>query len=146
MAPMLGSADDWLMFLNVSRLAEWHTLPRRLTFARVHSRRSTGSAGNAAAILAAFIVVWYGGRTFPERTSPDETRLAMIAYQAPYRRLVQTLLWDALRQRNWRDAQEVRRLGRPLLDGWRNWLYVHSPPPVTYRLERLGRSRRRDGV
>ena len=46
----------------------------------------------------------------------------MIAYQAPYRRLVQTLLWDALRQRNWRGAQEVRRLGRPLLHGWKNWL------------------------
>ena len=74
MAPPLDYADDWLMFLNISRLAEWHTLPRRLTFARVHSGRSTNSAGNSAAILAAFIIVWYGGRAFPERTSAQTRR------------------------------------------------------------------------
>jgi glycosyltransferase involved in cell wall biosynthesis len=136
MPPMLTCADDWLMFLNVSRLAEWHTLPKRLAFARVHDGRSTGSVENSAAILAAFVVVWYGGRAFPERTSGDETRSEMAVYQAEYRRLVQTLFWDALRNRRWRGARDVRRLGRPLVRGWGNWLYVHAPPPITYRIER----------
>jgi glycosyltransferase involved in cell wall biosynthesis len=132
MAPMLACADDWLMFLNISRVTEWHTLPRRLGFARVHGGRSTGSAENAAAIMAAFIAVWYGGRTFPEARSGAETRRAMADYQEDYRWLIQRFLWDSVKAGRWRDAREMRRLARPLIRGWRNWLYIHIPPPVTY--------------
>ena len=40
--PTQTTADDWSFFLNIARLAEWHTLPRRLGFQRLHSAQATG--------------------------------------------------------------------------------------------------------
>jgi glycosyltransferase involved in cell wall biosynthesis len=132
--PSLTSADDWTLFLNVARLAEWHTLPRRLAFYRVHGAQSTGDATNARAILAAHLVVWFGGRPFPDRRTSDDVRRELAKHQVVYRELVQLLLWSSLKHGRFQLALEVRRLGRPLVSGWRNWMYVHLPPRVTTRL------------
>lgn len=139
--PALGYGEDWLFFLNVARLTEWHTLPRRLGFYRVHATQSTTELGSATALLAAHLGVWFGGRTFPEERSRAEWRAALASYQPHYRWYVQQCLWDAIRGRRLRAALEIRRLGRPLIQGPGNWLFVHVPPQLTYRLRRL-RSRR----
>lgn len=131
--PALVCADDWTLFLNVARLTEWHTLPRRLAFGRIHGGQSTNQTSNAAAILAAYLLVWFGGRALPRRQSGPEVREALARYQDEYRWLARTAFWGALRRRQWRLARDVRRLARPLILGSRNWLFVHVPPAVTLR-------------
>jgi hypothetical protein len=122
------------LFLNVARLTEWHTLERRLAFSRVHRSQSTGEMSNATAILAAHLAVWFGGRPLPGRHTEREVRDALIRYQGEYTRLVQTMLWAAVRQRRWSLAGDVRRLARPLVRGRRNWLFVYVPPRISHRL------------
>jgi glycosyltransferase involved in cell wall biosynthesis len=136
MPPALTSADDWTLFLNVARLTEWHTLDRRLAFSRVHANQSTGEPTNATAILAAHLVVWFGGRPLPRRLAAPDIRGAMDRYEKEYRYLVQTMLWAALQDRQWRLARDVRRLARPLVQRRRNWLLVHVPPTLSDRLFR----------
>lgn len=136
MPPALKCADDWTLFLNVARITEWHTLERRLTFVRVHAGQSTGSPDNASAILAAYLAVWFGGRALPHPRGQLEIRALLAAYQTEYRMLVQRAMWGALLHGQWRNARDIRRLGRPLVIGWHNWLFVHVPPTFTHRLLR----------
>jgi glycosyltransferase involved in cell wall biosynthesis len=143
--PALTSAEDWTLFLNVARLTEWHTLERRLAFSRVHGSQSTGEVGNATAILAAHLSVWFGGRPLPGRHTEREVRDELVRYQDEYGRLAQTMLWTAVRRRRWRLARDVRRLARPLIRGGRNWLFVHVPPRISHRLRASGRRRADSG-
>jgi hypothetical protein len=131
--PALTCADDWTLFLNVARLVEWHTLEKRLAFCRVHALRSTASADNARAILAAHLNVWYGGRAVPGHavTTRDALDTALREYQPAYGRLVQDLLWSSIRARRWRLARDVRRLGRPLILGRWRWWSIQLPRRIT---------------
>ena len=132
--PGLTYADDWTFFLNVARIAEWHTVPTRLGFTRIHPRQTTGASANGRTILVAHLSVVFGGRPFPEHVSAHEWEKAREAYgRRVYRQLVQELLWDSLRRGEWRLALELRRLGRPLVERWRDWIYVQLPPTVTHR-------------
>ena len=135
--PSQTYADDWMLFLNVARLSEWHTVGRRLGFNRLHSGQDTRNAVNGLRILVAYNQAWFGGRPFPDHGAGLDALEELMRYRIPYRRFVHEAVWSALYERRWRLAQYTRRLGRNLLPGRRDWWYVHVPPPITHRIRRL---------
>ncbi|MGD0541920.1 MAG: glycosyltransferase family A protein [Tepidisphaeraceae bacterium] len=134
-SPMQGYADDWTMFLNVARFAEWHTLDRRLGFTRLHETQSPGEL-NGLIIFAAQINAWFAGRSMPHRTTAAEMLMELSNYGLIYRRSLQGCFWEAIYSRNWRLAGLVRAAGRMLLPRRRDRLFMLIPPQVTWRYER----------
>lgn len=141
--PTQGFGEDWSMFTNVARLAEWHTLPQRLGFTRLHATQSTYHAGNALATLAGLINAWYGGRPMPHAVSETTVVSKLAAYGKEYRAVVQGSLWQAIRDGDLRTASLIRALGRVLLPRCGDRWFAYLPPPLTWRFERYLRGMHR---
>lgn len=134
--PMQAYGEDWTMFVNVARMTEWHTLPERLGFSRLHDGQSTGDSSNALFILAGLINAWCGGRPMPHRLAGSELLRELAAYGCEYRVVVQGCLWQALRAGDFNTASLVRSLSRVLLPRRKDRFYAFLPPPITWRVER----------
>ena len=135
-SPMHACGEDWVMFMNVARLAEWHTLPERLGFSRVHAAQSTNDSGNALSTLATMINAWCGGRPMPYPTHGQSFLKELARYGREYRSVVQDALWRALRVGDLQSAGNIHALGRVLLPRWWDRCYACLPPPLTWRVER----------
>lgn len=135
-SPMQTCGDDWTMFVNVARLTEWHTIRRRLGFTRLHGGQNTADASNSVYILSGQINAWLAGRPLPGRSGLDESIRKLAGYGPIYRGAIQSYFWSALRNRQWRVAHTIRRQAGLLLPRFRDRLYVHLPPPLTWRAER----------
>ncbi len=132
--PMHDYADDWTMFVNVARLCEWHTLPQRLGFTRLHGAQSPNDT-NALIIAAAQINAWFGGRPLPRRTRHAETLRELTAYSAAYRHSIQQGYWTALRSREFGVARLILAAGQMLLPRFIDRLIIRLPPQLTWRWE-----------
>ncbi len=145
--PAYGYSDDWGMFTNVARITEWHLIPDRLGFTRLHRAQSTNSGTSALAVILPIAAIWYGGRPFPHRIEPHEMVGKLIQYRHEYRYLIQGCLWRALRAGDLRTARAVRKFGWLLLPRLRDRLYAALPPQITWRFERhiLGKHLPNDG-
>lgn len=142
--PMQQHGDDWTMFVNVARLAEWHTLPKRYAFMRLHDTQSTISYDNPVFILAGQINAWYTGRPFPERIGGlDKTTEELKKYGSVYRVAVQGYFWGAMRGKQYGIARMIWTLGKMLLPNRADRIYAMTPPPVTWHYEHkvLGKHR-----
>lgn len=142
LCPMQTYGDDWTMFVNVSRMAEWHTLPKRYGFNRLHDTQATGGFDNMVFILAGQVNAWYTGRPFPENTGGlDNTIKELKKYGPVYRNSVQRFLWGAIRAKQFKTARMVWTLGKMLLPDARDRAYALTPTPITWRWEHhvLGR-------
>jgi glycosyltransferase involved in cell wall biosynthesis len=126
-------AEDWLLFLNIARMTEWHTLPRRLGFQRLHPGQMTADLDDGIGILAAKIAVWRTGRPFPESVPRDQVDEKLVAYARQYRDEIQQFLWRALRTRSFRDVRLTRGLATALLPRWRDRAFLWLPPQLTWR-------------
>ena len=135
-SPMHACGEDWLMFINVARLTEWHTLPERLGFSRMHPAQSTNDSGNALSTLATMINAWCGGRPMPHAVRGLAFFKELEQYGREYRSVVQNALWRALRTGDLRLAGLIHALGHVLLPRWTDRCYVCLPPPLTWRFER----------
>lgn len=135
-SPMHACGEDWVMFLNVARLTEWHTLPERLGFSRMHAAQSTNDAGNALSTLATMINAWCGGRPMPHATRAASLFKELGEYGREYRSVVQNCLWSALRAGDLHSAGIIHALGRVLLPRRLDRCYACLPPPLTWRVER----------
>ena len=135
--PTQTAADDWSFFLNVARLAEWHTLPRRLGFQRLHSAQATVNAKNGIRILAAKVGVWRTGRPFPGSVQEDSVDERLASYGECYREEIQQFLWESLRNRRLREVRMIRGLAASLLPRWRDRAFVVLPLPITWRYSRM---------
>jgi hypothetical protein len=134
--PALTSADDWLLFLSVSRNAEWHTVPRRLAFCRQHGAQSTADVDNVRAILAAFNIAWHGGRPFPDKVDAADFARRLDDYRDEYRRMSQSFMRMAVRARRWDLIPIIRALSRPILAHRSDRMFALLPSRVTSRLWR----------
>ena len=134
--PGLTSGEDWLLFLAVARLAEWHTIPRRLAFSRQHGAQSTGNVDNIRSILAAYVVAWHGGRAFPTPLSVEQQQERLKRYGRQYREMAQGFFWAGVRRRRWDLVSIVRPLSRSLLPRRRDRLFILIPPRFTNMLWR----------
>lgn len=135
-SPMQTCGDDWTMFLNVARIAEWHTIPRRLTFSRLHLGQNTGDPSNGLYTLIGYANAWLAGRGCIERKHLEDVAAVLASYGERYRSVVQGYLWSALRRGDILTASMIRRVGLLLLPRFRDRIYVMIPPPITWRIER----------
>jgi glycosyltransferase involved in cell wall biosynthesis len=136
------TADDWMMFLNIARLVEWHTLDERLLFVRLYDRVLSA---DGHATLSAKVAAWYGGRAAIHPTNVREVQSLLRAFGPAYRAEIRGVVWLALRRGDRVGAVVAYRVGRVLLPRARDRWYVLSPPGVpalsrTYRryLDRFG--------
>lgn len=135
-SPMQTCGDDWTMFVNVARLCEWHLIPRRLGFTRLHAAQNTSDPNNGLYTLAGYVNAWFTGRPLPDRTSVQATRARLRHYGSTYRRATQEFFWNALRAGDWVAARCVYHLSHALLLRWRDRVYMMIPPQLTWRVER----------
>ena len=135
-SPMHSCGEDWLMFINVARITEWHTLPERLGFSRIHIAQSTNDSGNALSTLATMINAWCGGRPMPHAVRGLSFFKELAQYGREYRSVVQNCLWRAIRAGDLRSASIIHALGRVLLPRRIDRCYACLPPPLTWRVER----------
>lgn len=136
-SPSQQCGDDWTLFLNVARLCEWHTLPQRLGFSRLHTRQNTSDAANGLWTLCGIVNAWYTGRPLIGKTKGLEFLPTLAGYGIPYREAVQHYLWKALRHHEFGLSLRIRTAGWLLLPRLRDRLYTLLPPPLTWRIERL---------
>lgn len=130
-------AEDWRFFVRVARFAEWQSIDRRLAFRRRHRLNTTTvSPDIPLSGLNAIREIW----SEPGHASTPHPPLA--AYGREYRQKTQDAVWDALRKRHFASAGQLARVGWQILPRWRDRLYAATPPPFTWRLDRL-RNRRR---
>lgn len=127
-------AEDWRMFLNVARLTEWHFIPTRLSFVRLHDSNATTTDSRAGlTMMQALVDAW------SDPALDDAPHRPLVEYGPDYRFHVQATLWRALVNRDFRIWLEAEGLSRRLLRRPTDHLYAHLPPPLTYRIERLRR-------
>lgn len=105
-------AEDWTMFLNVSRFTEWHVVPSRLAFLRIHGANNTSAraALNGPATLRAIAAAWQEAQL----PWPDP-RPSRMDYREEYRFTVRGSLETASRARRWDLYRESIVLGSQLL-------------------------------
>lgn len=115
-----SGGEDWLFFLQVARLATWHTLSEPLAFARFHPLQGTNDSLAAQGVLAVKVAAWFSGRPFPERQDPLTTRRQLTGYGPSYANEVHDHLKAAIRARDARSTITILQLGALLLPQWRD--------------------------
>ena len=134
LSPFQTTADDWTLYMNVSRICEWLTLPDRLCCYRVHANQGSSDVNVGLRILTQIAAYYFGGR--PCRSS----RLDVDVRDLPVGLFEHAgvAFWNSLSKCN------VRRL-------FQTWcvvaLFVGNPfvisklvaymPPVRFRVDKL---------
>jgi hypothetical protein len=134
--PGQASDEDRILFLNVARLGEWHTINERLGFSRQHGGQDMRVGGNTLKILNGLVGCWYGGRPVPRAANGDDVLRELESCAPEYKHLVQKCLWEAVVSGDIRTARAVRKFGWLLLPRLRDRLYATLPPQITWRWER----------
>lgn len=128
-------AEDWIMHLNVARLTEWHSIPDRLSFVRIHDGNNTRTnPTNGLTTIRMVRQAW---------DHPLHSKIAhraLEAYGPDYRLMVQSAVWGALLRRHTRLAATGLREGITLLPRWRDRAYTLVPPQISAKVGRLWRS------
>jgi glycosyltransferase involved in cell wall biosynthesis len=120
------SAEDWTMYVNVSRFAEWHVVRERLGFFRDHVTTNTRSGGtrNGLMMLRAIDSFWR------ESSLPVASHRPISAYRIPYRRLVETTLAAARARGDRQSYEEARRLAHRILPRRIDRMRAAVPAPL----------------
>jgi glycosyltransferase involved in cell wall biosynthesis len=125
-------AEDWVMYINVARYAEWCYCDRRLTFVRKHDGNNTVvNPTNDIVTIRALREVW------EDATHPVPAHRPLRGYARDYRLMVQCSVWRAIGRGQVRLAFDVLREGAWLLPRVRDRAVVLVPPPVNRVLARL---------
>lgn len=134
--PMQTGADDWTMFVNVSRLAEWHTIWMKLGFTRFHSTQYSAARSQGLFNLVSKANAWHTGRPQISRMTWAQSVRKLQEYGAEYRGEVQLHLWYALRAGQFKLAFAILSAGCLILPRLWDLLYALIPPQITWRVER----------
>lgn len=105
------TAEDWVMYVNVARLTEWHLIPERLAFFRDHPRTAT-RAGDPVKGLTTLRAI----RSFWEPSAlPTPPHRPLDAYRAHYRHVLTWTLLLCRLEHDGRAYREALRIARPIL-------------------------------
>ena len=106
-----ATAEDWVMYLNVSRLTEWRLLKERLAFFRDHPFTSTraGSPEKGLTTLRAIRSFWQPSAL------PTPPHRPLTAYSDHYRHVLTWTLRVCWRARDARAYFEALRIAREIL-------------------------------
>lgn len=140
-SPMQRNGEDWTTFINVARMTEWRTIPRRLGFTRVHPTQTTNDYTSMVYILGGQVTAWYGGCPLLQPSRNLDFIKDLKSYGWMYRITIQDYFWYTIRRGQWRTSAVIWSLGKLLLPGSLDRLYALTPPQITWRWERyvLGR-------
>lgn len=133
----LRCAEDWTMYVNVSRLTEWGTNPSPLAIFREHrgaSGTTHGGVRNGLDTLRAVASFWSPS---PLPTPPHGD---LREYREHYRFILRWTL-DLCRRENDRASfREALRIARPILPRWHDRALCRIPEPLwEWGRTRLGR-------
>lgn len=125
-------AEDWTMFVNVAREAEWHVLPRRLAFLRIHegNNSSARAVSNGTETLRAIAAIW------ADRTRPWPPHRPLRSYAPHYRFMLASSLATAAAARRWDAYRQSLALARHVL-GPVDLLRAALPRPLAHRLRKV---------
>ncbi|MBO0980978.1 glycosyltransferase family 2 protein [Microbacterium sp. SD291] len=133
-----ATAEDWTMYVNVSRLTEWGVVPERLAFFRDHVANvtHTGSTSKGLTVLRAIGSFW--GPT-PLPTPPHRS---LDDYRRFYRYELRNVLERCRRARDIVAYREALRLAAPILPRRIDRLSAMIPPAMWEGVRRIRRRRR----
>ena len=105
------TAQDWVMFVNVARLTEWHLVPDRLAFFRDHPGTVTraGSPLKGLTALRAIRSFWQPSEL------PTPPHRPITAYSRYYRHVLGWALRACVRERDFRSYREALIIARDIL-------------------------------
>jgi glycosyltransferase involved in cell wall biosynthesis len=128
------TAQDWVMYVNVSRLTEWHLVSERLAFFRDHPGTLT-RAGSPMKGLTALRAI----RSFWQPSDlPTPPHRPITAYSRYYRHVLGWALQACVRARDFRSYREALRIARDILPRRRDRRRAAAPA----RLQRGARTLR----
>jgi glycosyltransferase involved in cell wall biosynthesis len=105
------TAEDWVMYVNVARLTEWHVVRERLAFFRDHPRTATRTASPRKGVTALRAI-----RSFWQPSAlPTPPHRPLDAYRSHYRHVLTWTLHLCLSARDLRSYREALRLARDIL-------------------------------
>ena len=133
----LRFGEDWYFHVSVAAVTEWHTIPERLAFYRMHSTQATVTTYTAAEILRLIHRLW------TDFGAPAGLELA--DFGPAYSSLTREMAWITLRQRDVRALLAMASEAAAVLPRARDRWSAIVPAPVVHRWARTrGRLRRRD--
>ena len=105
------TAQDWVMYVNVARLTEWHLVPERLAFFRDHPGTLTraGSPMKGLTALRAIRSFWQPSEL------PTPPHRPITAYSRYYRHVLGWALQACVRARDFRSYREALMIARDIL-------------------------------
>lgn len=117
------TAEDWVMYVNVSRLTEWRLLPERLAFFRDHPDTATraGSPLKALTTLRAIQSYWLSSNL------PTPPHRPLEAYRIYYRHVLAWALRASWRMRDFGAYREALSIAREILPRRLDRLRAASP-------------------
>jgi glycosyltransferase involved in cell wall biosynthesis len=121
------NGDDWMFFLNVARLAEWHLIEERLAFARIHPQQLGSDGATAVGNLGTKVAALYCGRPAPTQPDVFAPNALLEQNRLRYRKDVNRMFWKLLRQKEFKNARLVLQLGDLLLPRWQDRVFVYKP-------------------
>lgn len=128
--------EDHLLLTLVARDAEWHLVPERLLYYRLHLGQDTRRLDPRAArsIIRSRELAW--------QFAGDRATLPLEAYGTAYRREFRRLLWPLLRDRRLREFVRTYRASWSLLPRFSDRALLLAPEPMVWRLVHKRRERR----
>ncbi|MET0296643.1 MAG: glycosyltransferase family A protein [Microbacterium sp.] len=142
----LRCAEDWTMYVNVSRLTEWGTNPTPLVIFREHDKASGtahGGVRNGLDTLRAVASFW------APSSLPTPPHGDLHEYREDYRFILRWTLDLCRREKDRASFREAMRIATPILPRWRDRTLSRIPEPLwewaRTRLARLTRRRRPAG-
>lgn len=127
----LRTAEDWLLFVYISALAEWHLVPGRWFFYRVHGSQLTTTRDPAK--WQHRVTAW--SHAWKKVGCPRGLKLT--DYSDEYAAESHRWLWEAVRSRQWKEAAEIYRQASEFIPSKGLRLSTLLPPPVWWRARRL---------
>ncbi len=133
-APELRTAEDWLLFVYISALTEWHLVPGRWFFYRVHSSQLTTTRDPAK--WRHRVSAW--SHAWENAGSPRGFRLT--DYSDEYAAESHRWLWEAIKDHEWKEALEIYRRTARFIPSRGLRRSALLPPPVRWRARKFLRT------
>ncbi|GAA5159544.1 hypothetical protein GCM10011366_21860 [Ornithinimicrobium tianjinense] len=126
----LRSAQDWLLFVYIASIVEWHLVPGRWFFYRVHGEQITSDV--TIPKWESRVLAW--GEAWRNVGRPMGFHLR--DYEAEYASELHQWVWAALRRGDRDQARRIYAAGSSFMVSWPIRWSVWLPPALRWRVRR----------
>lgn len=128
--PSSRTAQDWILWLRIATITEWHLVPGRWAFIRVHGAQITtdNSFPKWKHRMAAWNYAWVevGWPLGYDRT----------AYAYDYAQEIHQWIWSAISSRRFSEAVEIWKTSCDFVESRALRASMLLPPPIRWRMRR----------